>query len=100
MKLGKVLLARSIKDYRRLPRSMCRSVLEVLAAKPVDKTLASPPDKRARADQWFPHNIDKVMPQITSGLACPLADVLSEPEKGLKSLFTTTFRTKKILASS
>ena len=86
MKLGKVLLARSIKDYRRLPRSMCRSVLEVLAAKPVDKTLASPPDKRARADQWFPHNIDKVMPQITPGLACPLADVLSGAGKRIEEL--------------
>jgi hypothetical protein len=57
-----------------------------LVEKPATKILASPPAKRTKSDLWFPPDIDQVVPQVTPGATCPLADVLSKAGKRIEEL--------------
>jgi hypothetical protein len=57
-----------------------------LVEKPADKTLASPPDHETKTDHWSPANLDRAMPQVAAGAACPLADVLSRAGTRIQEL--------------
>jgi hypothetical protein len=57
-----------------------------VVAKPADRTSAPSHDKRARAELWYPPDIDRVIPQVTAGTACPLSDVLSKAGKRIEEL--------------
>jgi hypothetical protein len=49
-----------------------------LVAKPTERTLASPHDKRTKNDQWYPQNINRIIPPTAPEAACPLAEVLAQ----------------------
>jgi hypothetical protein len=59
---------------------------QALVEKPAGKILASPRDQRTMADRWFPADIDRVIPQVAPGAACPLTDVLSRAGKRIQEL--------------
>ena len=59
---------------------------QALVEKPADKPLASPRDQRTKADRWLPPDIDRGIPQVAPGAACPLTDVLSQAGKRIQEL--------------
>jgi hypothetical protein len=59
---------------------------QTLVESPADKTAASPRDQRSKADSWFPQDIDRNIPPVAPGEACPLADVLSGAGKRVQEL--------------
>jgi hypothetical protein len=62
------------------------SSAQALPAKPADQASASSHDTRTRANLWVPPDIDRVVPQVTAGAACPLSDVLSGAGKRIEEL--------------
>jgi hypothetical protein len=62
------------------------SSAQALPAKPADQASASSHDTRTRTNLWVPPDIDRVVPQVTAGAACPLSDVLSEAGKRIEEL--------------
>jgi tetratricopeptide (TPR) repeat protein len=61
-------------------------VEQALVGKPAAEVLASPPGKRAKADPWYPPDIDRVIPQVSPRATCPLSDVLLEAAKRIEEL--------------
>lgn len=59
---------------------------QTLVAKPADRTSTSSRLTRTNADRWFPQDIDRDIPQVAPGAACPLSDVLSEAGKRIQEL--------------
>ena len=59
---------------------------QALLEKPADRTLASPSDQPTKTDRWFPADIDRVIPPVASGAACPLTDVLSKAGMKIQEL--------------
>src|SRR4029077_7927910 len=57
-----------------------------LLEKPAHKTSALLRDEQAKTDRWFPEDIDRVIPQVVPGAACPLTDVLSKAGSRIKEL--------------
>ena len=51
-----------------------------------DRTPASSSDTRTKANLWFPGDIDRVVPPVTTGATCPLAEVLSEAGRRVQEL--------------
>jgi len=64
---------------------MDRSMQTLVTGSP-DRTLASSRDTRTKADRWFPQDIDRVIPPVASGAACPLTDVLSKAGMRIQEL--------------
>jgi tetratricopeptide (TPR) repeat protein len=48
--------------------------------------LASPDAARAKADSWYPVDVDEDVPEVASGTTCPLNDVLSGAGKRVQEL--------------
>ena len=65
--------------------SETQRVEQALVEKPA-AALAPPLGKRAKADLWYPPDIDRVVPQVSSGTSCPLSDVLSKAGKRIDEL--------------
>ena len=63
-----------------------RQVEQALVEKPAAAALAPPLGKRAKADLWYPPDIDRVVPQVAPGTTCPLSDVLSKAGKRIDEL--------------
>jgi len=63
-----------------------QQVEQALVEKPAAEALASPGGKRAKADLWYPPDIDRVTPQVSPGTTCPLSDVLSKAGKRIEEL--------------
>jgi hypothetical protein len=61
-------------------------VEQALVEKPAAAALAPPLGKRAKADLWYPPDIDRVVPQVAPGTTCPLSDVLSKAGKRIEEL--------------
>jgi hypothetical protein len=59
---------------------------QTLVTEATDKTLAASRDTRTKADRWFPQDINRGLPQVTPGVVCPLADVLSKAGKRIEEL--------------
>jgi len=59
---------------------------QALEAKPTDKTLASVSAKQTKPGYWFPGDIDRFIPPVAPGVACPLTDVLSQAGKRIQEL--------------
>ncbi len=64
----------------------CQAALESVkhAAEPTD--IESFSEVRAKADSWYPQDVDDEAPEVTSGTACPLDDVLARAGKRLQEL--------------
>ncbi len=52
----------------------------------MQQLLALSRDQRTKTDRWFPQDIDRGIPQVTPGVACPLTDVLSQAGKRTEEL--------------
>jgi cytochrome c-type biogenesis protein CcmH/NrfG len=63
-----------------------QQVEQALVEEPAAEAIASPRGKRAKADLWYPPDIDRVIPQVSSGTTCPLSDVLSKAGKRIEEL--------------
>jgi len=63
-----------------------RQVEQALVEKPSAEALASPRAKPAKADLWYPPDIDRIIPQVSPGTTCPLSDVLSKAGKRIEEL--------------
>jgi hypothetical protein len=63
-----------------------RPVTQALKESPADRISARPADNRKKADLWFPPDIDRDIPQVAAGTACPLPDVLSGAAKRVEEL--------------
>jgi cytochrome c-type biogenesis protein CcmH/NrfG len=61
-------------------------VEEALVEKPAVEALASPVSKRAKADSWYPPDVDRSIPQVSPGKACSLPDVLSKAGRRIEEL--------------
>ena len=59
---------------------------QALIEKTADKTLATPRDQQPKTIRWFPPDIERVIPQVAPGVACPLTDVLSQAGKRIQEL--------------
>lgn len=72
--------------FENVGESEPQQVEEALVEKPAAEALASPRGKPAKADLWYPPDIDRVTPQVSPGTACPLSDVLSKAGKRIEEL--------------
>jgi tetratricopeptide (TPR) repeat protein len=62
-----------------------QQVEQALVGKPY-AALTSPRGKPAKADLWYPPDIDRIIPQVSPGTSCPLSDVLSKAGKRIEEL--------------
>jgi tetratricopeptide (TPR) repeat protein len=62
-----------------------QQVEEAFVEKPAAEALASPRGK-AKANLWYPPDIDRAIPQVSPGMTCPLPDVLSKAGKRIEEL--------------
>jgi tetratricopeptide (TPR) repeat protein len=60
-----------------------QQVEEAFVEKPAVEALASPRGK-AKANLWYPPDIDRAIPQVSPGMTCPLPDVLSKAGKRIE----------------
>jgi hypothetical protein len=61
-------------------------VEQALVEKPAAEPLVPPRGKPAKADLWYPPDIDRVIPQVSPGTTCPLSDVLSKAGRRIEEL--------------
>lgn len=61
-------------------------VEEALVEKPAGKASASPYSKPAKADRWYPTDVDQSIPRVSPGKICPLPEVLSKAGKRVEEL--------------
>lgn len=59
---------------------------QALVEAPTAKILTASGVDRASADLWFPPDIDRVIPEVSPGISCPLSEVLSEAGKRIEEL--------------
>jgi tetratricopeptide (TPR) repeat protein len=71
---------------KELGQSKAQQVEEAFVEKPATEALASPDSKRAKADRWYPPDIDRAIPQVSPGVTCPLPEVLSKAGKRIEEL--------------
>lgn len=64
----------------------CKAAAESARREAETLNLESPSAARAKADSWYPMDVDKDAPEITSGTPCPLNDVLSGAGKRVQEL--------------
>jgi hypothetical protein len=63
-----------------------QQVEQALVEEPAAEAIASSRGKRAKADLWYPPDIDRVIPQVSPGTSCPLPDLLSKAGKRIEEL--------------
>ena len=66
------------------PKKVPRTQIPV--REPAGRTAAPPSDAQTKANLWLPGDIDRVIPPVTTGAACPLAEVLSGAGKRVQEL--------------
>lgn len=61
-------------------------VEQALVEKPAAEVLVSSRNKSAKADLWYPPDIDRVVPQVSPATTCLLPDVLAKAGKRIEEL--------------
>jgi tetratricopeptide (TPR) repeat protein len=69
-----------------LSQSKPAQVEEALVEKPAFEASASLYSKRAKADRWYPPDVDRSIPQVSPGKTCSLPDILSKAAKRIEEL--------------
>ena len=64
----------------------CKAAAESARLEAETLNLESPGGARAKADSWYPLDVDKDVPEVASGTACPLNEVLSGAGKRVQEL--------------
>jgi hypothetical protein len=63
-----------------------RQAEQALVDKTGDKPLVPPRDQRTKTERWIPPEVDRVIPEVAPGSACPLTDVLAKAGKRIQEL--------------